>query len=408
MKKFNSFLVEQKNTHMEHLEDNILNAGVAGARSTINYLQSLRDMLAGHTAKAMNITVKWDGAPAVFAGKDPSDGKFFVAKKGIFNKNPKVYKTDAEIDADTSGDLATKLKMSLKYFSKLGIENVIQGDLLYTHDTIEHQTIDGEDYITFQPNTIVYAVPADSNLGRKIKASKIGVVWHTIYKGETFETMSASFGQDISPGLKSINSVWHTDATFHDQSGSATMTASETHNVTALLSQAGKIFQSIPAAALNDISDDEELLLRIKTFNNTKVRAGEKIHNPTAHVTALMHYIHGYYQKEADKKKTAKGKETYLVKQKEILKYFTKHSKADIVKIFTLMNLVVDCKDIVIGKLNGVSSLRTMLRTADGFRATTPEGYVAIDHIGNAVKLVDRMEFSKANFSPDVIKGWQK
>ena len=88
---------------MEHLEDSILNHGVNGTRDAINFLRSLRDMLAGTAKSKVNVSVKWDGAPAIFCGTDPSDGKFFVAKKGIFNKNPMVYKTNADIDADTVG-----------------------------------------------------------------------------------------------------------------------------------------------------------------------------------------------------------------------------------------------------------------------------------------------------------------
>lgn len=405
---FKRYIEEQKNTHMEHAEDLVLNAGVQGARMAINYFQGVRDMLAGHSKRAMNLTVKWDGAPAIFAGVDPTDGKFFVAKKGIFNKNPKVYKTPAEVDADASGDLATKLKMALNHFKDLGIKGVVQGDLLYTHDTIEHTEIDGEAYITFQPNTIVYAVPANSKLAKQILRSKIGVVWHTMYTGDSFETMKASFGQAISTKLNTPATVWHTDATFKDVSGAATFTDAETKALTAVLSKAGALFNTIPASTLNDISDNDEFLMRVKTFNNSKVRAGEKITNTSAHVTGLMNFIHGYYQKEADKKKTEAGKKVQMDKQKEMLRYFTNHSKSDIVKVFDLMNLMVDCKDMVIRKLNMVQSLRTFLRTTDGFRTTSPEGYVAIDHIGNAVKLVDRLEFSKANFSPDIIKGWQK
>ena len=407
---FSSFISEERqiNTHMDHIEDAVFLSGVVGARSAINYLQNLRNMLAGHAAAAVNVTVKFDGAPAIIAGTDPSDGKFFVAKKGIFNKNPKVYKTDADINADTSGDLATKLKTALKYFSKLDIENVVQGDLLFTADTVKRQTIDGEDYLTFQPNTIVYAVPVKSALGRKIAAAEIGVVWHTTYTGDSFDTMSASFGKSISDKLKQTSGVWHSDATFKDQSGLATMTQAETEHVTSILSSAGKLLKTIPAAVLNDIYNNEDLQIKIMTYNNTKVRAGERVLNPASHVTSLMHYIHDYYQKQVDQKKTEKGKSVQVDKRKAALKYFTDHSKADIVKVFELMNLFVDAKEIIIKKLNTVSALKTMLSTSNGFKVTTPEGYVAIDHLGKAVKLVDRLEFSRANFSADVKKGWQR
>ena len=202
--------------------------------------------------------------------------------------------------------------------------------------------------------------------------------------------------------------MWHTDAMFRDVSGAATFTAADTKNLTAILSKAGALFRTIPAAVLNDISENDEFLIRVKAYNNSKVRAGETISNPAAHVTGLMNYIHDYYQKEADKKKTPAGKQSSINKQKEMLRYFTKHSKQDIVKIFVLMNLLIEAKHYIVNKLNRVKTLGTFLRTTDGYKVTAPEGYVAIDHIGNAVKLVDRLEFSMANFSPDIIKGWQK
>ena len=127
MKGFQSFLAEAKNTHMEHIEDNVLNGGVDGARESMNFLRALRDMLAGNAKSSVNVSVKWDGAPAIFAGTDPSDGKFFVAKKGIFNKNPKVYKTQEDIKQDTDGDLKDKLSLALNLLPKLGIKGVIQG-----------------------------------------------------------------------------------------------------------------------------------------------------------------------------------------------------------------------------------------------------------------------------------------
>ena len=131
---FIEFISEQKNTHMTHIEDKVLYGGVDGTRQAILALRSLRDMLGG--VKDGNVSVKWDGAPAIFCGNDPRDGKFFVAKKGIFNKSPKVYKTDADVDADTSGDLSVKLKAALKYLPELGIKGVIQGDFLFDSSDI--------------------------------------------------------------------------------------------------------------------------------------------------------------------------------------------------------------------------------------------------------------------------------
>ena len=409
MHNFTSYLAESKNTHMEHLEDNILNAGVDGARQSIDYLRNLRDMLAGKSKGKINVTVKWDGAPAVFAGTDPSDGKFFVAKKGIFNKNPKVYKTNADIDADTSGDLNTKLKLALAELSKLDIKGVIQGDFLYSSEDIKTVDIDGESYITFHPNTIVYAIPKKSKLAQQIIASRIGVVWHTTYRGDSFESMSASFGKEIASSLKTTKTVWSVDALYRDLSGTATFTEAETKQVTDVLSAAGKVFNTVKRDTIHGITDNEELLVLTKTYINTYVRAGEAIKNTSAFVDGLIGYINTKYKKDEDKLKTEKAKEVVRQKKKNIMGYFANTPKAQIVALFDLYNLIVQAKLMIVRKLDKAKSIGTFLRTADGYKVTEQEGFVAIDHVGkNAVKLVDRLQFSNANFSPDIIKGWQK
>lgn len=409
MLKFDQFLIESKNTHMEHLEDNILNAGVEGARQSINFLRSLRDMLASNAVKSSNVTIKWDGAPAVFAGIDPRDGKFFVAKKGIFNKDPKVYKTPADIDADTSGDLNAKLKVALEELSKLGITGVVQGDFLYSREDLREVDIGGEPHITFHPNTIVYAVPKNSQLAREILASRIGVVWHTTYRGDSLESMSASFGEEIASRLKKTKSVWSVDAVYKDVSGSANFNAAETKEITEILSKAGKIFSSLPRSALDGISDNDELLMRVKAYINTKVRVGERVGNTNQFVDGLVKYIHDYYQKEIDKKATDKGKAAGEAKRAEVMKYFSNTPKSDIVKIFDMYDLIVDAKHLIVRKLDKAKQIGTFLKTADGYKVTEQEGFVAIDHMGkNAVKLVDRLQFSRANFSPEIMKGWQR
>lgn len=409
MKHFSSFLTEAKNTHMEHLEDNVLNAGVDGTRQAINFLQSLRDMLAGKSTSKVNVTIKWDGAPAIFAGIDPTDGKFFVAKKGIFNKNPKVYKTPADIDADTSGDLNIKLKLALEHLPALGIKGVVQGDFLYARNDIKEVEIDGEPYITFHPNTIVYTIPKNSLLAKRILASRIGVVWHTTYRGESFETMSASFGEEIASKFRPSKDVWAVDAVYKDISGSATMTEAETAQVTQILSNAGKIFSKLKRPTLEGISDNEDLLIRVKAFINSKVREGQRIGDTSKFVDDLVDSITSYYRKELEKLKTEAGRAKAESRTKEAMKYFANTEKSQIVSMFDLYNHIVDAKLIIIRKLDKAKQIGTFLQTADGYKVTEQEGFVAIDHMGkNAVKLVDRLQFSRANFSPEVIKGWQR
>ena len=395
---------------MEHLCDLPFNEGVEGTRKAINFLRDLRDMLAGNSTKNLSTTVKWDGAPAIFAGIDPRDGKFFVAKKGIFNKNPKIYKTQAEIKADLSGELASKFSIALEEFSKLGItKGVYQGDLMFTKGDVKLETIEGEKYFTFHPNTIVYAVPVRSALGNTIAKAKIGVVWHTTYTGKTFETMTASFGKGIVDKMKQVSGIWMDDATYKDYSGTATFTQSETKEITSILSKAGTLFQSLDSKLLNAFREDEELLTLVKTFNNSKIRANQKVTDPRKHVEELFHYIYDKIQKEIDTRKTEAGKAAQEERRKKVLALFSAHDKAEIAKVFELTNLLVDAKHMIINKMNQAGHINTFLKTADGFKVTGVEGFVAIDHLtGGAVKIVNRMEFSKANFSPEIIKGWQR
>ena len=414
MISFKDLLVEDKggkNLHLEHLEDEIINFGVDGGRAALNFLRSLRDMLSGASRSSVNMTVKWDGAPAIFCGIDPSDGKFFVAKKSVFNVSPKLYKTDAEIDDDLSGALVGKFKVALAELSKLGIKNVLQGDLMFTDD-IEDDNIDGVAYHTFQPNTIVYAVPKTSELGKKINKAKIGIVFHTTYTGEELQDMKASFGADIS-GLTKTSSVWMDDATYKDTSGKSTFTATETDKVTAILSQVGKSFQRINASKLRSFIKLQESMTgalagaSLKTYNNSKVRAGEKINNPGAHAKGYEKWVEMSIQKQIDKAKSPAGKKKYENIQKEYIREVRKHT-GNLKEIITFQNLLVEAKMLIVKKLNSVKGLTdTFIKTANGFKVTNPEGYVAIDRVsGGAVKLVDRMEFSFNNFT--AIKAWDK
>ena len=409
MKGFKGHLSEAagKNTHMTHLEDLILDGGVKGARQAINALRSLRDMLSGNSKKSVDITVKWDGAPAVFAGEDPRDGSFFVAKKGIFNADPKIYKSHEDIKADTSGDLSKKLILAFDELQKLGIKGVIQGDFMFDNSDLKKETIDGVSYTVFHPNTIAYAVPTDSDIAKEIRAAKIGIVWHTIYNGSTFETMQAEFGREIVPKLKPSKSVWMVDATMPDLSGTATLTAKETEAVTKNLSNAGKLFKQIASSTLKELEGNKELNMLINVYNNKKVRDGQRITNTKAHATGLVMFVNDRYAKEIDKRSSDKGKQAQVTKRDELLKFFSKGNIKNLQKVFEMQNFVVDSKLIIINKLNRLSTIGTFVKTKSGFRVTNPEGFVAIDRMeGGAVKLVDRMEFSANNFSKDIIKGW--
>ena len=401
---FTGFLTEEKNLHLEHLEDEVLNNGVVGTRSAINYLQSLRDMLAGSSKSSVNVTVKWDGAPAIFAGINPENGQFFVGTKGVFNKNAKINYSHDDIDRNhPSSGLNQKLKVALTELSKLGIKDVLQGDMMFTQEDLENKTIDGKQYVTFQPNTIVYAVPMES--AQRILSSKMGIVFHTTYSGKTMEDMSASFSVNLR-GLAKTSDVWYSDAEYRDTSGSINFNKTETSAITKILSQAGKTFHTLNSEFLNMISQNDDVNIMIKTYNNTKVRTGQKITNTRMHTKGLIEYVYDKLKKEVDKVKRPQNKKIKQLNMDRLMKEFRSNS-SQLVKIFDMQNLLVDAKEMVIRKLEKSKGLMDLfIRTENGYKVTQPEGFVAIDKLGKAVKLVDRLEFSRANFN--AAKNWTK
>jgi hypothetical protein len=409
---FNDYLVESKegkNLHLEHIEDEVLNGGVSGTRGAINFLLSLRDMLQGHAKSArVNLTTKWDGAPAVFAGINPENGKFFVGTKGVFAQNAKLNYTNADIDKNHPGEgLNKKLKVALRYLPSLNIKNVIQGDMMFTKEDLKSETIDGESYVTFQPNTVVYAVPQSTNLAKQMQAAQMGIVWHTSYVGQTMSDMQASFGVDIGR-LTQTRQVWFRDASFVDASGTATFTAQETAALNAILSQIGNIFRTISSRTLNEIATNDTYKIQIKAWNNLKVREGQTITNTAAHVQGLIQTVEAKLNKTIAEAKKA---DTKLKRQREktVIMNFYISNKNELKKIFDLQNLIVDAKLMIVRKLEKVKgTIGTYLRTDEnGLRATSEEGFVAVDILkGNAIKLVDRLEFSQANFN--AAKAWSK
>ncbi len=398
---------EGKNVHLEHIEDEVLNRGVAGTRDSINFLRSLRDMLAGHAESKVNVTTKWDGAPAVFCGVNPENGKFFVGTKGVFAKNAKLNYTDKDIDNNHPAEgLNKKLKVALRYLPKLGIKGVLQGDMMFTKGDLKNEVIDGTDYITFQPNTIVYAVPVDSKLAQMMLAAQIGVVFHTSYTGKTLEDMKASFNIDIN-NLATTKDIWFRDASFVDASGTATFTEQETKQITYILSDIGNLFRGINPVVLNRIATTEIVRTQIKTFNNSKVRAGEVITDTTKHVRDLIRTIEDKLNKEILAAKLDKTKQKRIAEKSELMRFY-RNNATELKKIFDIQNGLVEAKSMIIKKLQQIRQVTgTFLKTDNGFKITNAEGFVAVDKLkGNAVKLVDRLEFSQANFNAQ--KAWDK
>jgi hypothetical protein len=398
MKTFTTFLTEQKNLHLEHLEDELFNRGEAGVREAIAFLKSLTDMLKGNSKSPVDVTVKWDGAPAIFTGINPENGKFFVATKSLFNKTPKINYTNADIDSNHSGGLADKLKVALANLKGLGITGVLQGDMLYTAGDISSQTIDGESMVTFTPNTITYAVPSGSDLSSKITGSQMGIVFHTTYSGDTIENLKASFGADVS-GLRKSNKVWYQDASYKDVSGKATLTSTQEASMDRLISSTEKLVAKSKRTLKQIVTGEMRDLIKI--YLNANVREG--VDKGTA--KSFAGFIVSRFDNKIKTLKTDKAKER-VEKEKQVLITELKRMSKDLNNLFTAHYELARAKMLILKKLQALNTMPSFIKTDSGYRVTDPEGFVAIDRTGKAVKLVDRMEFSRANFN--VAKDWTK
>jgi len=407
MISFKELLNEDKNTHMEHLEDEIINNGVKGATTAIRFLNSLKDMLSGGKSKT-NITVKWDGAPAIFAGINPENGKFFVATKAMFNKTPKINYTQSDIEANHgSAGPSDKIKVALKYLPDLGMKGIYQGDIMFSKGDLKKETIDDVSMLTFGPNTITYAVPEDSDLASQMRKASLGVVWHTEYTGSTIDSLKASFGVD-STKFKKTKNVWFDDA-YVNTANAATFNPKEIDKLEKKINQiagaakkAGKFLNHLG----KEISDKKKWGLApwMKVFFNTKIRSGAGISDTKKLVKEFGVYYMKRIQQEIDTKKSDKGKKTYKDIQKEGKKTLLKF-KNDVYFCMATYLGILEAKNMVVKKLETIRGIGTFLRDGDGYKVTAPEGFVAIDSAdGGAVKLVDRLTFSHANFT--IAKDW--
>ena len=401
MQGLKRFLLEDKNTHLEHLEDEIINNGTQGAKTSIEFLKSIKKMLQGGKGGS-NVSVKWDGAPAIFAGTNPENGRFFVGTKSIFNATPKINYTVSDISRNHGGALADKLAVALKQLPSLGIKGVLQGDLLFTDDK-KNAVVNGERSIVFTPNTITYAVPSTSvDMYNRIRAAKIGIIFHTSYSGKTMKGLKASFGASVG-GLKRNKNVFFDDARYK-QAQDPGFTKGEEKRFDAILRMAeGSVYKG--GAFIDLIKKDKgplSLGVQLKTFFNTYIRAGKKISGASALANNFEVFFRNRLQKEIKDKKTDKAKQKYEEILEAGMKILRPNRKGLYFAIASYITLQT-AKSMLLSKLNNIQSIGSFMRTSTGYKATNPEGYVAINK-GNAVKLVDRLVFSKANFN--VAKDW--
>ena len=404
MFSFKGFFTKDKNTHLEHLEDDIINRGSKGGVNAINFLKAVRDMLAGHSGTKINTTVKWDGAPAIICGVNPENGKFFVGTKSVFNVTPKINYTTADIRRNHSGAVAQKLSVCLSHLSTLNIKQILQGDLLFTNDT-KSVSIDGEKMISFTPNTITYAVQSSSGIGKKIARAKMGIVFHTMYTGKTIKTLNANFGNVRGSGN---SRVWVASAAYRDDSGSIMFTKSELSKFDAQIRMAeGSLYkgEKILDEMQSRANDPLSVGFRLKAFFNYYIRSNK---GGMGKVKVLQDMFRDYYENilkmEIDAKKTDKAKQKYRDILATGLKFINQNKSSLYFAIASHVTLA-NAKTTLIQKMNQIQQIGHYIKTGTGYRVTAPEGFVAVDRVAGAVKLVDRLEFSRANFT--LPKGWK-
>ena len=395
-RQLKQLLTEAKaNTHLTHLEELILTQGESGYKQAKSFLIELLKNLKGNSNTEVNTSVKWDGAPAIFTGINPDNGKFFVGTKSVFNKVPKINYTMEDIDLNhgEAPGLAKKLKIALQYFPALGITNILQGDFMFDSSMVKSTNIDGKPHLSFRPNTITYAVEADSDLGKQVAAAEIGIVFHTTYQSLQ---SGAQFGADVS-GLRKNPNVWFDDAFFKDTTGTVTLTTEEAKQVALKIKQADAIkvnYDNLPVADLN-------------IYLNNEIRSGQFVNNPKVSFKAFQKWYQAKIDKRVAKLKSEKGKAKAIAIGQEQIKMF-QNRQQDIINLFTLSKVLSDAKIIFVQKYNNpiYNTKHFVDDGKGGLRVTAPEGYVAVDRIGNGVKFVDRIEFSRANFAMD--KGFTK
>ena len=400
MFNFKGFLTQDKNTHLEHLEDDIINRGAAGGDNAINFLKAVRNMLAG-SGQGTNMTVKWDGAPAIICGINPENGKFFVGTKSVFNVNPKINYTSRDISRNHGGVVAQKLEVCLANLKRLNIKGILQGDLLFTND-LKAITIDGEKMISFTPNTITYAVPQNSNIGKRIAKAKMGIVFHTQYSGKKMNSLSASFGTVTG---SSNRNIFLASAAYKETA--VLFPKSELTKFDAQIRMAeGSLRKAAPILNLmsKNISDDLSIGYRLKTYFNHFIRnSNSSMDKVSVMQKQFRDYFESVLQAEIDKRKTPKGKEKFIKAKKDGLQFIDRNRQALYFAIASHITLGV-AKNTLLQKMSQVQSIGNFIRTSTGYRVTAPEGYVAVDRVAGAVKLVDRLEFSRTNFT--LPKGW--
>lgn len=386
--------MKAQKSHLEHIEDLMFEFGKEGLEQTFLFLLGVKD-------GSLNVSVKMDGAPSIVAGTDPLDGQFFVAKKSFFNVNPKLYKTPQDVDADTDGELAQKLKLALEHLPKLGIKGIVQGDFLFSRQDLSRQKIEGKEYITFHPNTIVYAVEVESELAKRILQAQIGIVWHTSYSGNDVRNLTPSYNRKITDGLNQTPEVFTIDSSIVSSENTTDFSKFDS-----VLKSTKKKAESIDASVWR-LFESNAFKAKIKTFINSLVRTGTTLNSGKHMRLVFTNYLKKFFDLEMAKRSTEKGKQVVRLNKEQILEMLEKHSD-NFDQLFDVFLNIQKLKTFLVHNIQTDSSIQTFIQKGLEFIPTKHEGFVVSDKNGNVTKLIDRMEFSKLNFSDNIKKGFVK
>ena len=391
-------LTEFKRTHLEHIEDIIITDGYVGGQAVVEYFRGLLLTLKGTSSEAMSVSVKWDGAPAVVCGTNPDNGKFFVGTKAVFAKAAKINYTKKDIAANHGTDeLGQKLLKCLVHLKKLNIQGVVQGDLLFIDDSITRKNIDGKPHLTFTPNTITYAVPEDGELAKQIDRAKLGIIFHTTYAGDSLATMNAQGGADVSSFAQSPD-VFFDNASYKDVSGSAKFTADESQQFYNSIDKLETLLNSVPRDLSSVLGQNTDFVPMFQMYINAMVKQGELPTNVNQFLLGFRKFYTDRMQQQISGLKAQKALQLRQDKMKQMPVFLSK-AKKPLQAMLTFYKAVQQMKGFVLKKMNQAMAIGSFSQTDNGLQVTEPEGFVAVDKAGNAVKLVDRLGFSRRNLT---------
>ena len=391
-------LNEFKRTHLEHIEDLVLTNGFEGGKSVVEYFRGLLVTLQGSVAQPLQVSVKWDGAPAVICGTHPESGRFFVGTKSVFAGKAKVNYTKKDI-ANNHGteDLGQKLLKCLVHLRKLNIQEVVQGDLLFTDDDITRKNIGGKPHITFTPNTLTYAVEENTELGKQIDAAKLGIIFHTTYNGDTLADMTASAGADIQSLTKSPD-VFFDNATYKDVSGSAKFTSKETQQFMNGIDKLESLLTNIPRNLTDQLGQNTDFVNYFQLYINAMVKQGQIPTNVNQYLQGFKEFYNSRMQQQIAGLKAQKALQTRQDKITQMPQFLARVRKP-LQAMLTFYKAVQVLKGFILKKMSQAMAIGSFAQTDNGLEVTEPEGFVAVDRTGNAVKLVDRLGFSRRNLT---------